>query len=220
MRLLLVEDDPMIGEALCRALADAGHATDWVHDAERAMLAIATETYDAMLLDLGLGRIDGTTVLQAARRRELALPVIVVTARDQVESRVAVLDLGADDYLVKPFDVKELLARLRAVARRGAGPASPLIRAGQLSLDPASKEADFRGATCRLSAREFALLEALARRPGVILARGDLEARIYGWNQEVESNTVEVIVHGVRRKLGADVIRTVRGAGYMVDRPR
>jgi len=220
MRLLLVEDDPMIGEALCRALADAGHAADWVRDAEGAMGALATDAHDAMLLDLGLGRSDGTAVLQAVRRRELALPVIVVTARDQVESKVALLDLGADDYLIKPFDVKELLARLRAVARRGAGPASPLIRAGELSLDPASREAGFRGVACRLSSREFALLEALARRPGVILARGDLEARIYGWDQDVESNTVEVLVHGVRRKLGAEVIRTVRGAGYMVDRPR
>jgi two-component system OmpR family response regulator len=220
MRLLLVEDDPMIGEALCRALADAGHAADWVRDAESALAALATDVHDAMLLDLGLGRLDGSTVLQAVRRRELALPVIVVTARDDVESRVALLDLGADDYLVKPFDVKELLARLRAVARRGAGPASPLIRAGELSLDPASREASFRGVACRLSSREFALLEALARRPGVILARGDLEARIYGWDQDVESNTVEVLVHGVRRKLGADVIRTVRGAGYMVDRSR
>ncbi len=220
MRLLLVEDDPMIGQALCRALTDAGHAPDWVHDGDQAMLALASETYDAMLLDLGLGRVDGTTVLQAVRRRELALPVIVVTARDQVDSKVAVLDLGADDYLIKPFDMKELLARLRAVARRGTAAASPLIRAGQLTLDPASKQAEFRGAGCRLSSREFALLEALARRPGVILARAELEARIYGWSQDVESNTVEVLVHGVRRKLGAEVIRTVRGAGYMVDRPR
>jgi two-component system OmpR family response regulator len=148
------------------------------------------------------------------------LPVIIVTARDRVEARVNALDLGADDYLIKPFDVKELLARLRAVTRRGAVPSAPLVRAGELALDPASKQASFRDAHCRLSAREFALLEALARRPGVILARADLEERIYGWNQDVESNTVEVLVHGVRRKLGAEVIRTVRGAGYMVDRQR
>jgi two-component system OmpR family response regulator len=220
MRLLLVEDDRMIGEALCRALADAGHAADWVTDGQQAIHALDDADYDAMLLDLGLGRVDGTMVLEVARRRGLALPVIVVTARDRVEARVNALDLGADDYLIKPFDVKELLARLRAVTRRGTVPSAPLVRAGELALDPASKQASFRDAHCRLSAREFALLEALARRPGVILARADLEERIYGWNQDVESNTVEVLVHGVRRKLGAEVIRTVRGAGYMVDRQR
>jgi two-component system OmpR family response regulator len=220
MRLLLVEDDRMIGEALCRALGDAGHAVDWVSGGEEAIRALDGADYDAMLLDLGLGRVDGTTVLKAARKRDLALPVIVVTARDAVESRINTLDLGADDYLIKPFDVKELLARLRAVTRRGAVSSTPLIRAGELTLDPASKEGAFRDARSRLSVREFALLEALARRPGTILARADLEERIYGWNQAVESNTVEVLVHGVRRKLGAEVIRTVRGAGYMVDRQR
>ena len=168
MRLLLVEDDPMIGQAPSRALGDAGHAADWVRDGEHALQALESESYDAMLLDLGLGRVDGTVVLKAARARDLKLPVIVVTARDQVDAKVGVLDLGADDYLVKPFEIRELLAR----------------------------------------------------RPGVILARGDLESRVYGWNPDVESNTIEVLVHGVRRKLGADVIRTVRGAGYMVDRPR
>lgn len=220
MRLLLVEDDRMIGEALRRALADAGHVADWVTDGEQAIHALEDADYDAMLLDLGLGRIDGTVVLKTARQRHMTLPVIVVTARDQVDTKVNVLDLGADDYLIKPFDVKELLARLRAVTRRGAAPATPFIVAGELTLDPASKEASFRAARCRLSAREFALLEALARRPGVILARVDLEERIYGWNPDVESNTVEVLVHGLRRKLGAEVIRTVRGAGYMIDRQR
>jgi two-component system OmpR family response regulator len=220
MRLLLVEDDRMIGEALRRALADAGHVADWVTDGEQAIDALGDADYDAMLLDLGLGRIDGTVVLRTARQRDMALPVIVVTARDEVDRKVDVLDLGADDYLIKPFDVKELLARVRAVTRRGTSPSTPLIVAGELTLDPASKEASFREARCRLSAREFALLEALARRPGVIRARVDLEERIYGWNQAVESNTVEVLVHGLRRKLGAEVIRTVRGAGYMIDRQR
>ena len=210
----------MIGEALCQALADAGHAADWVRDGEHAILAVDDGPFDALLLDLGLGKIDGTAVLRAVRQRDLALPVIVVTARDQVESRIDVLDLGADDYLVKPFDVQELLARLRAVARRSSVPAAPTIQAGDLSLDPASKEGRFRTATCRLSAREFALLEALARRPGRILSRSEIEAKIYGWSQDVESNTIEVLVHGLRRKLGADVIRTVRGAGYVVDRER
>ena len=218
MRLLIVEDDRMIGEALCQALADAGHAADWVREGGQAILAVRDERYDALLLDLGLGKVDGTAALRAVRERDLVLPVIVVTARDQVASRIDVLDLGADDYVVKPFDVQELLARLRAVARRSSVPAAPTIRAGELSLDPASKEGSFRTVTCRLSAREFALLEALARRPGTILSRPEIEAKIYGWNQDVESNTVEVLVHCLRRKFGADVIRTVRGAGYVVDR--
>ena len=220
MRLLIVEDDPMIGEALCQALADAAHAADWVRDGEHAVFALETERYDALLLDLGLGlgQMDGTQVLQIVRQRGLLLPVIVVTARDQVDSIVDVLDRGADDYIVKPFDVKALLARLRAVARRKGGPATPLIQVGDLVLDPAAKEARFGDIRRRLSAREFALMEALARRPGIILSRSDLEAKIYGWNQDVESNTVEVLVHGLRRKLGACVIRTVRGAGYMIDR--
>ena len=156
-------------------------------------------------------------MLRALRGTNDQLPVIVLTARHGVDTRVEVLDLGADDYLVKPFELKELLARMRAVVRRQGGSAIPLLVAGELSVDPASREAEYRGSRCRLSGREFALLETLLRRPGAILSKGHLEERIYGWNQEVDSNTVEVLVYGLRRKLGAEVIRTVRGVGYMVD---
>lgn len=217
MRLLLIEDDPMIGQATVQALVDAAHAVDWVTDGPAGLAALRDNRYDMLLLDLGLGAMDGVEVLRAVRRKDDALPVMVITARHQVEDRVDVLDLGADDYLVKPFDVKELLARMRAVVRRKGGSGAPLLVAGDLSIDPATREAEFRAARCRLSGREFALLEALIRRPGAILAKSDLEQRIYGWSQEVDSNTVEVLVYGLRRKLGAEVIRTVRGVGYMVD---
>jgi two-component system OmpR family response regulator len=208
MRLLLIEDDPMIGQATAQALVDASHAVDWVTDGPAGLAALRDNRYDMLLLDLGLGAMDGVDVLRAVRRKDDALPVMVLTARNQVEDRVDVLDLGADDYMIKPFDVKELLARMRAVVRRKGGSGAPLLVAGDLSIDPASHEAQFR---------EFALLEALIRRPGAILAKSDLEQRIYGWNQEVDSNTVEVLVYGLRRKLGPEVIRTVRGVGYMVD---
>jgi two-component system OmpR family response regulator len=217
MRLLLIEDDPMIGQATAQALVDASHAVDWVTDGPAGLAALRDTHYDMLLLDLGLGTVDGVDVLRSVRQKDADLPVMVITARHQVDARVDVLDLGADDYLVKPFDIKELLARMRAVVRRKGGSGAPLLVAGELSIDPASHEAQLRAATCRLSGREFALLEALIRRPGVILARSELEQRIYGWNQEVDSNTVEVLVYGLRRKLGADVIRTVRGVGYMVD---
>ena len=217
MRLLLIEDDPMIGQATAQALVDAAHAVDWVTDGPAGLAALRDNRYDMLLLDLGLGSMDGVDVLRSVRQKDGALPVMVLTARHQVEDRVDVLDLGADDYLVKPFDVKELLARMRAVVRRKGGSGTPLLVAGDLSIDPASHDAEFRTAKCRLSGREFALLEALIRRPGAILAKSDLEQRIYGWNQEVDSNTVEVLVYGLRRKLGPEVIRTVRGVGYMVD---
>jgi two-component system OmpR family response regulator len=217
MRLLLIEDDPMIGQATAQALADAAHAVDWVTDGPAGLAALRDNHYDLLLLDLGLGTLDGVDVLRSVRQKDDALPVMVLTARHEVDTRVDVLDLGADDFLVKPFDVKELLARMRAVVRRKGGSGAPLLVAGDLTIDPASHEAEFRGARCRLSAREFALLEALIRRPGAILAKPDLEQRIYGWGQDVDSNTVEVLVYGLRRKLGSEVIRTVRGVGYMVD---
>jgi two-component system OmpR family response regulator len=218
MRVLLVEDDPMIAPALVQALKDAAHAVDWVADGVHGIAALRDARYDLLLLDLGLAGMDGVDVLRQVRGHDDELPVLVVTARDQVDTRVDVLDRGADDYLVKPFDVKELLARMRAVVRRRTGSGSPTLTCGALTLDPASHLAAFGQARCRLSAREYALMEALVRRPGSIVARTDLEARIYGWNQLVESNTIEVLVHGLRRKLGAGVIRTVRGVGYMVDR--
>ena len=217
MRVLLVEDDAMIGQATAQALVDAAHAVDWVVDGPQALTALTDHHFDVMLLDLGLRTLDGVEVLRSLRRKDETLPVLVLTARHQVETRVEVLDLGADDYLVKPFQVEELLARMRAVVRRKGGSGAPQLVCGGLSIDPATHEADLRGARCRLSAREFALMEALVRRPGTILSKAELEQRIYGWGQVVDSNTVEVLVYGLRRKLGATVIRTVRGVGYLAD---
>ena len=216
MRILLVEDDRMIGEAVTVALKDAAYAVDWVQDGPAAAAALEQGEHQAVLLDLGLPRRDGLEVLRRLRQRGLRLPVIVITARDGVEDRIKGLDFGADDYLVKPFDVNELLARLRAVIRRQGGQAGPVLSNGMLSLDPATREARRGDAVHLLSAREFALLHALLLRPGAILTRSELEERIYGWNEEVESNAVDFLIHGVRRKLGADAIRNVRGAGWMV----
>ena len=218
MRILLVEDDPMIGEAVSVALKDAAYAVDWVKDGAAASTALAHGEHQAMLLDLGLPKRDGLEVLRRLRQTGNALPVIIITARDGVEARIQGLDCGADDYLVKPFDVNELLARLRAIIRRQGGQAAPLLSNGKVSLNPDSREARSGNAAEVLSAREFALLHALLLRPGAILTRAELEARIYGWNEEVESNAVDFLIHGVRKKLGADVIKNVRGAGWMVDK--
>jgi two-component system OmpR family response regulator len=218
MRILLIEDDPMIGRATAQALVDASHAVDWVRNGAQGLAALRDRGYDMLLLDLGLGDADGVDVLRSLRRFDESLPVLVVTARHQLDTRVDVLDLGADDYLVKPFELKELLARMRALARRKSGSGAPMIVCGALTIDPAAHEAEFRGVRCRLAGREFSLLEALARRAGTIVSKRELENRIYGWGPEVESNTVEVLVYGLRRKLGAEVIRTVRGVGYMVDK--
>jgi two-component system OmpR family response regulator len=217
MRILLIEDDPMIGAAVSQALGDAAHAVDWVRSGEQGLAAARTSSYDMLLLDLTLGTLGGVEVLRTIRREDATLPVVVLTAMQKIDTRVDVLDLGADDYLVKPFDPRELMARMRAVIRRKGGSGTPALVCGDLTIDPASHEAEFRSARCRLSAREFSLLESLVRRPGAILSKGELEERIYGWAQGVDSNTVEVLVYGLRKKLGADVIRTVRGVGYMVD---
>lgn len=218
MRILLVEDDRMLGAATQQALRDAAHAVDWVLDGDAALLAMRTAPYEAMLLDLGLPRRDGLGVLQAARRSGYNLPVIIVTARDGVDDRIRGLDLGADDYLIKPFETGELLARLRAVARRKGGQAQALLGNGVVTLDPATRQARFGEARARLSAREYALLHALLLRPGAVLSRDDLENLIYGWNEEVESNAVEYLIHSIRRKLGAGAIKNVRGVGWVVDR--
>ncbi len=218
MRILLVEDDPMIGEAVCVALKDAAYAVDWVMDGAAADSVLDQREHQAVLLDLGLPGRDGLDVLRRLRRQGNAVPVIVITARDGVGDRIKGLDFGADDYLVKPFDVHELLARLRAVARRQGGQASPALTNGRVSLDPATREARCGKIVELLSAREFSLLQALLLRPGTILTRGDLEERIYGWNEEVESNAVDFLIHGVRKKLGAQVIKNVRGAGWMVEK--
>lgn len=218
MRILLVEDDNMIGEAISIALRSEAYAVDWVTDGKAASRVLDGADHQAVLLDLGLPGRDGIAVLQQLRAQGNAVPVIIITARDAVEDRIKGLDAGADDYLVKPFDVHELQARLRAVIRRKGGQAAPVLDNGIVSLDPATREARRGDARHLLSAREFALLHALLLHPGAILTRAELEARIYGWNEEVESNAIDFLIHGVRKKLGADVIKNVRGAGWMVDK--
>ncbi len=216
MRLLLVEDDPMIGAGVQSGLRQEGHTVDWVRDGKAAELALASGVHEMLLLDLGLPHKSGLDLLSGLRRQGLDLPVLVITARDSVADRVKGLDAGADDYLVKPFDLDELSARIRALMRRRAGRASPRIEHGPLTLDPATHQVTLNGDPLALSAREFALLHALLEQPGVPLSRAQLEERLYGWNEEVESNTVEVYIHALRRKLGAEWIRNVRGVGYRI----
>ena len=216
MRVLLVEDDPMIGEGARTALRGDGLAVDWARDGKAADLALQAERYDIVLLDLGLPSRDGLDVLRALRARKDRTPVLIVTARDAVQDRVGGLDAGADDYLVKPFDLDELAARMRSLVRRSAGRAEPAVEHLGLVFDPATREVTLNGNQVALSARELAVLQALLERPGAVLSRAQLEERLYGWGEEIESNAVEVYVHGLRRKLGPDFIRTVRGVGYMV----
>jgi two-component system response regulator QseB len=218
MRVLLVEDDRMIAEAVRTALGQDGHVTDWMADGAAALTALSNSRFDIVLLDLGLPRKDGLTVLKQLRGRGDATPVIIITARDDVRSRVAGLDTGADDYLVKPFDLDELAARMRAAQRRSAGRGDPVIEHGGIRVNSATREVHKAGVAVPLSAKEFAVLEALLLRPGVVLSRAQLEDRLYGFDESVESNAVEVYVHSLRRKLGSDVIRTRRGAGYFVPR--
>ena len=216
MRMLLAEDDAMIGAAVRDRLRSQGFAVDWVRDGRAADAALVDDVYDLLLLDLGLPGREGLAVLKALRGRGSTLPVVILTARDAVDDRVAGLDAGADDYVVKPFDLKELEARLRAVLRRRAGSASSVIEHGRLSLDLTSHELRRDGVPVPVSPREFALLHALLERPGRILSRAQLEERLYGWGEEVGSNVVEVHIHSLRRKLGADLIRNVRGVGYRI----
>ncbi|MCW5664582.1 MAG: response regulator transcription factor [Piscinibacter sp.] len=219
MRLLLVEDDRMIGDSLRAALRLEGHAVDWVRDARAAQATLASERFDLVLLDLGLPEGDGLEVLRALRAQRNDTPVIVLTARDGTGDRVAGLDAGADDYLVKPFEFDELLARMRAVLRRHGGRAEPLLRCGDVTLDPATRQVSKAGVPVLLSAREFAVLEALMQRPGALLSRAQLEDRLYGWGEEIESNAVSVYIHQLRRKLGAEFIGNMRGVGYYVGAP-
>jgi len=218
VRVLLVEDDAMLGEAIRRGLRRQGHALDWARDGEQADLALAGEPYDVVLLDVGLPRKSGLEVLKGLRRRGNRVPVLILTAQDPVPDRVAGLDAGADDYLVKPFDLDELAARIRALQRRASGRAEPVLEQGSLRLDPSTHEVSLGGAPVSLSTREFSLLEALLEHPGRPLSRARLEERLYGWGEQVESNALEVHVHSLRRKLGADWIKTLRGVGYMVPR--
>ena len=211
MRLLVVEDDAMIGTSLRNGLRQDGYTVDWVRDGAAAELAIAATAYDAILLDLGLPGRSGLELLAHWRARQNPVPVLIITARDSVADRVQGLDSGADDYLVKPFDLDELAARLRALLRRRSGRATPLIENGPLTLDPASREVRLDGNEISLSAREFGILHALMEAPGVPLSRSQLEERLYGWQEEIGSNAVEVHIHALRRKLGSELIATRRG---------
>ncbi|MDE2364287.1 MAG: response regulator [Hyphomicrobiales bacterium] len=216
MRILLIEDDRMLGEALVAALSGEGMTVDWVRDGAQAEAALRDIGYSIVLLDLGLPDADGLDLLTAARRRGSETPVLVVTARDGLDDRVAGLDLGADDYLVKPFEMRELLARMRALIRRRAGSAVSSLTTGSTELNVETHELAHGDASAVLPAREFAVMHALMERPGRILSRAQIEERIYGWGEEVESNAVDVLIHSIRRKLGKDVILNVRGAGWMV----
>ncbi len=216
MRVLLIEDDAMIGRAVRQGLRQAGFTVDWVTDGAAGQAAAADAVHDALILDLGLPRIDGLALLKALRARGAAVPVLIISARDAVPDRIAGLNAGADDYLLKPFDLDELIARLRALLRRQAGSASSAMTLGALSLDPVARRVTLDGRELNLTAKEFALLEALLRRPGAVLSRERLEESVYGWGEEVASNAVEVHLHNLRRKLGVGVIRNVRGVGYKI----
>ena len=229
MRLLLVEDDRMIGESLCKGLRGEGFAVDWVCDgaaAEAALQPVASASpagpqagpHDLVVLDLGLPRKDGITVLENLRRRGSLLPVLILSARDRVPDRVRGLHAGADDYLVKPFDFDELVARIHALARRAAGRSQPLLKHRDLVLDPLARSVTRGDQPVSLSAREFALLSILLENAGRVLSVAQIEDKLYGWNEEVGSNAVEVHIHALRRKLGASLIRNVRGVGYTIDR--
>ena len=216
MRILFVEDDIMIGEAVFANLKDASYAVDWVRDGETALSSIDVCPYDVVLLDLGLPKVDGMEVLRRIRSKKNNVPILIITARDAVEERIGGLDAGADDYILKPFAMDELLARIRAASRRRGGLSSPLLSGGGITLNPATHEASCNNATYLLSAKEFALLQAFLLSPGVILSRTELEDTLYGWNEEVKSNAVEFLIHSLRKKLGADIIKNVRGAGWMI----
>jgi two-component system response regulator QseB len=214
MRILLVEDDLMIGESLKKALKQSGYNVDWTVDPEQAELSIATHTYDLLLLDLGLPRESGIELLKRQRQKKNSLPVIIITARDSVEDKVIGLDCGADDYLVKPFDIDELEARIRALLRRRDGRVESLLSIGEISLNPVTHEIIVEGKAIFLSAREYALMHTLMERPGVICSVPQLEDQLYGWNEEVESNAIEVHIYQLRKKLGKNIIQNVRGVGY------
>lgn len=216
MRLLLVEDDAMIGEAVHDLLREQDYAVDWVRDGNQADTALMTQGYDLVLLDLGLPGRDGLAVLRALRARRDRTPVLIATARDGVADRIAGLDAGADDYVLKPYDLDELLARIRALLRRAAGRAEPVYEHKGVTINPATREVTVQGRPVVLSAREWAVLEPLIARPGLVLSRQQLEDKLYGWGEEIGSNAVEVFIHGLRRKLGAALVLNVRGVGYMV----
>lgn len=216
MRILLIEDDTMIGKAVHRGLAQAGFTVDWVTDGRSAELALANGVYDLAILDLGLPKKDGMAILTSLRGLGNSMPVLIASARDTVRDRIAGLEAGADDYVLKPFDLDELVARVRALLRRHAGSGSPLLKCGALTLDPVRKVVLRDGEVVELSAKEFSVLETLMQRPGAVLSRQQLEESVYGWGEEVGSNAIEVHLHHLRKKLGSGAIRNVRGVGYRV----
>jgi DNA-binding response OmpR family regulator len=219
VRILLIEDDPLLGDGVRAGLAQDGYAVDWVRDGKAGQAALDGAGYDLVILDLGLPRLPGLDLLADLRGKGSEIPVLILTARDAVQDRVKGLDSGADDYLVKPFDLGELLARVRVLLRRSTGHSSPLIRYGELVLDPASHAVTVRGTPVDLSLREFALLRELLANAGQVLSRARLEQSLYGWDQEVESNAIEVHIHHLRKKFGTGLIKTLRGIGYMVEKP-
>jgi DNA-binding response OmpR family regulator len=215
MRLLLVEDDRLLGDGLKAGLTQAGYAVDWLRDGEAAVAALSTESFAAIVLDLGLPKRDGLSVLQWLRGRRDATPVLILTARDQLQDKVRGLDLGADDYVLKPFDLDEIAARLRALVRRSHGRTQPVLSLGEIELDPAARTVARAGQAVELTAREFDLLHLLLENAGRVLSRRTLEEQLYTWNEAVDSNALEVHIHHLRRKLGSELIRTVRGVGYI-----
>mgnify|MGYP003853745855 CR=1 FL=1 len=216
MRILLVEDDPQIGSAIASALDDAGMAADWVKDGEAALASVDAGAFELVLLDIGLPKRDGLSVLRQIRQQQNSVPIIIITARDAVEDRIAGLDLGADDYLVKPFSVAELMARLRAVARRHGGNAQPLLSNGDITLNPADKSASYLNTDLVLTGKEYRLLHALLVTPGRLFSREELEEKVYSWEEEVSSNAIEFLIHSLRRKTDKSAIKNVRGLGWMV----
>ncbi len=220
MRILVVEDDNLLGDAIQAGLKQAGYAVDWVRDGKQADHALTTETYTAMVLDLGLPQLSGLEVLSRLRQRKSTLPVLILTARDTVEDRIQGLDQGADDYVVKPFDMGELAARLRALIRRSSGHTTPVLQVGEVVLDPAAHSVTYAGEAVELASREFTVLQALMLNVGRVMSRAQLEDKLYAWGQEVESNTVEVHIHHLRRKLYPGLIETIRGVGYLIPRPK
>ena len=218
MKLLLVEDDALLGDGVRAGLKQAGFAVDWVQDGLAAKVALESEEYDLLVLDLGLPKLSGMDLLKSVRAKRASLPVLILTARDTVADRVAGLNAGADDYLVKPFDLDELIARLNALLRRSAGQVELTLQHGAIELTPASHQVRLAGTDVSMSAREFSLLHTLLLHTGRVHSREQLEQTLYGWGEEVESNAIEVHVHHLRKKLGNDLIRTLRGVGYVIDK--
>ncbi|HXU93013.1 MAG TPA: response regulator [Gallionella sp.] len=219
MRILLVEDDALLGDGTRKSLGHLGFTVDWLQDGRQALNALSGEKYDAIVLDLGLPHRDGFALLQAARDKGLHTPILILTARDDKLDKLKGFSLGADDYVVKPVDMEELAARLRALIRRTAGRATPRIRIGEVEVDPDTRQAWLKGAPVELSTKEFAVLELLVQNAGRVLTRAQLEQSIYGWGDSTDSNTIEVFIHHLRKKLGSDFIQTLRGIGYTVRQP-